>query len=177
MRSTRSLTAFSLTVMLLAFAVPSWAGRADDSKRKSKNGLTEGVIDGVEIVLEYGRPQVKEREVWGGLVPYDKLWRTGADEATTITLSGPAEVQGNRLDAGTYSVFTIPGEGEWTVIFNSVAEQWGAYKYDAEKDVLRVQATPQEAEWTEAMEFTLETGAFVLRWENLALPIAVAAAE
>ena len=106
------------------------AQRGDDAERASKNGSTECEIDGVGIVVDYGRPSVKDRNVWGGLVPYGEVWRTGADEATTVTLAADAMVEGESLAVGTYSLFTIPGEGEWTVIFNKTAKQWGAFRYD-----------------------------------------------
>ncbi len=74
-------------LMLTLLALPVLAGRADDANRKSKNGKTEGTIDGVEVTVEFGRPNVNERKIWGGLVPYDKVWRTGADEATPVSFA------------------------------------------------------------------------------------------
>lgn len=157
-------------------ASPALAERGDDSNRASKNGMASGTIDGVEVELTYGRPNVKEREVWGGLVPFDRVWRTGADEATTITFGGDVEVEGESLPAGTYSLFTIPGEEEWTVIFNNVAEQWGAYDYDEAEDALRVTVTPEEHDMVETLSFEVADGAVVLAWDELAVPMAVAAA-
>ncbi len=165
----------SLLVLTLV-ALPMLAERADDADRKSKNGKTEGTIDGVEITLEYGRPNVKGRDIWGGLVPHGKVWRTGADEATTISFSSDVTIGGETLAAGTYGLFTIPGEGEWTFIFNTVADQWGAYEYDAGKDALRVTATPAESEHVESMDFTIDGSSVTLRWEKLAVGFEVAAA-
>lgn len=170
----------SFVVALLLVTLPStavWAERGDDSKRLSKNGKTEGVIDGVTVTVEYGRPNVKGRKIWGGLVPYDKIWRTGADEATTIAFSGDVTVQGEPLAAGTYSLFTVPGENEWTVVFNEVAEQWGSFNYDQGKDVLRVAATPTSTDMVETLEFVVEGSDVVLRWEELALPITIASGD
>jgi hypothetical protein len=161
---------------LVAGVAPALAKRGDDTKRRSKNGKTEGSIDGVSITLEYGRPNVKARTIWGGLVPYDKVWRTGADEATTISFGQDVQVEGQALAAGTYGLFTIPGKTEWVVIFNRVAEQWGAFNYDASKDALRVKAAPKAADHVESMEFLLEGDSVVLRWEKLAVPFRVAAA-
>lgn len=149
------------------------AERGDDSKRLSKNGRTEGVIDGITVTVEFGRPNVKGRKIWGGLVPYDKVWRSGADEATTITFSGDVTVQGQALAAGTYSLFTIPGENEWTVIFNDVAEQWGSFNYDEAEDVLRVTATPTPAEMVETLDFVIAGADVILRWEELAVPVTI----
>ena len=165
-----------LCAAMALIALPVLAGRADDANRKSKNGKTMGTIDGVEITLEYGRPNVNERQNWGGLGPYDKLWLTGADEATTISFSADVTVGGQKLAAGTYSLFTVPGETEWQFVFNSVADQWGAYSYDAGKDVLRIPAEPMAAEeHVESLDFVIEGSSVVLRWEKLAVGFEVAA--
>ncbi len=157
---------------LLVTAIPAVAQRADDADRASKNGKVEGTIDGVTVTLEYGRPNVKGRTIWGGLVPYGKVWRTGADEATTITFSADVEIGSEKLAAGTYSLYTQPGENEWIVIFNKVAKQWGT-RYDAGQDALRVSATPKAVDHVEAMDFTIEESWVVLRWEKLAVPFEV----
>ena len=169
---------FRVTLILIMaglLALPAVAERGDDTDRKSKNGKTEGTIDGVEVTLEYGRPNVKGREIWGGLVPYGKIWRTGADEATTVSFSADVTVGGEKVKAGTYGLFTVPGEKEWTFVFNSVAEQWGTYDYDSGKDVLKVSATPSAAEHTESMELVIDGSSVVLRWEKLAVGFEVAA--
>ena len=158
---------------LLITALPAVAQRGDDSARASKNGKVEGTIDGVTVTLEYGRPNVKGRTIWGGIVPHGKVWRTGADEATTITFSADVEIGGETLAAGTYGLFTLPGENEWTVIFNKVADQWGT-RYDAGQDALRVTATPKPiGEHVEEMEFVIVDSWVVLRWEKLAVPFEV----
>ena len=102
---------------------------------KQRVGLTD-----VEIV--YSRPSVKNRVIFGGLVPYGQIWRTGANSATRITFSTPVKFQGSNLDAGTYELFTIPGTDEWTVILQKAGKQWGAYAYKVENDTLRVKAKP-----------------------------------
>ncbi|MFH1176854.1 MAG: DUF2911 domain-containing protein, partial [Acidobacteriota bacterium] len=114
------------------------------------------------------------RVIWGGLVPYDEVWRTGANEATTITFSTDVSVEGKPLAAGTYGLFTIPGKQEWTLIFSRGAKLWGAYEYKQEEDAPRVKVTPREAPFTERMTFTLPNttidGTEVqLAWEKLAL--------
>jgi hypothetical protein len=165
-----------IALLALLLAAPLLAGRGDDSERKSKNGKTEGEIDGVSVVIEYGRPQVRERAIWGELVPYGELWRTGADEATTVTFDADVLIEGEKLPAGTYSLFTIPGEEEWTVVFNKVAEQWGGYDYDQNEDALRVTVEPTEHEHVEAMDFVIDGSDVVLRWEKVAVPFTVAKA-
>lgn len=175
MRSPRRLVP-SLAALALLLALPALAERGDDADRKSKNGKTSGTVDGVEVTLEYGRPNVKGRAIWGGLVPYGKIWRTGADEATTISFGADVLVEGQPLAAGTYGLFTVPGESEWTVVFNSVPDQWGAYSYDAAKDVLRVTVEPAAGDHVESLEFTLDGSDVTLRWEKLAVAFTVAAA-
>ena len=157
---------------ILVTALPAVAQRADDADRASKNGKVEGTIDGVTVTLEYGRPNVKGRTIWGGLVPYGKVWRTGADEATTITFSADVEIGGEKLAAGTYSLYTQPGEDEWIVIFNKVAKQRGT-RYDAGQDALRVTATPKAVDHVEEMDFEVVESWVVLRWEKLAVPFEV----
>ena len=170
----RSL-AVAATIALLAFAAaPVSAGRGDDAKRKSKNGRVEGSVGGAGVVIEYGRPNVSGREIWGALVPWGQVWRTGADEATTIAFDRDVTVEGKPLAKGTYSLFTIPAEKGWTVVFNRVAEQWGAYDYDAKQDVLRVEVAARAHEMTETLTFALEGDAVVLRWEKLEVPFRVA---
>ncbi len=129
-------------------------------------------VGGADVTVVYGSPSVKERDVWGDLVPYDKVWRAGANEATTIEFSKDVKIEGKKLKAGKYSFFTIPGEDEWTIIFNSVPEQWGAYKYEADKDVLRVTVTPEEVdESSETLEYVIDGKKLVFKWENLAVPV------
>jgi len=161
----------------LALSGTAWAQRGDDSDRVSKNGGAEGTVDGVSVVLDYGRPEVREREIWGGLVPWGEVWRTGANEATTIELGADVLVEGESLPAGRYGLFTIPGEGEWTIIFNRVADQWGAFDYDAAEDALRVTVEPQAAEHVEALDFEVGDDGIVLRWEEVAVPVSIAAAS
>lgn len=164
------------STLLLTATFPALAERADDTDRRSKNGKVTGTLDGVEVTVEYGRPKVKERTLWGGLVPYGEVWRTGADEATTITFSGDVTVEGQALAAGIYSLFTIPAEGGWTVIFNTLAEQWGAFKYDSAKDALRVEVQPQESDsHIEEMTFTVADGTVSLHWGNTVVPVSIAA--
>jgi len=167
-----------VTLFMLSLAVvtsPVYAERGDDADRVSKNGSTMGDIDGVTVTIEYGRPSAKGRTIWGELVPYDQVWRTGANEATAIDFSADVLIGGQKLPAGRYGLFTIPGEEEWTVIFNSQPDQWGAFKYDSGKDALRVTATPTSTEHVESMDFVIEGSSVVLRWDELAVPIEVAA--
>lgn len=148
------------------------------SPRPSPKASLMQVVGLTDITINYNRPGVKGRQIWGALVPYDKVWRTGANEATTIELSDDVWINGNKLAKGLYSLHTIPTTGDWTVIFNSVAEQWGSYSYDAAKDALRIQVKPETADHREWMSFeipemTTDTAKIVLRWEKLAVPFTV----
>ena len=126
------------------------------------------------IKINYGSPSIKGRKIWGGLEPYGEVWRTGANEATTIELTADVKVEGETLVAGKYALFTIPNEDEWVVIFNSEPDQWGDYKYDDTKDVLRVTVKPQSLEENvEAMDFVVEEDKIVLKWGKLAVPFTV----
>lgn len=170
----RSLLAVAL---VLAAAGGALAQRGDDADRKSKNGRAEGTIDGVQVVVEYGRPNADGREIWGGLVPYGKVWRTGANEATTISFDGDVRVEGIEVPAGTYALFTVPEEDACTILFNSAAEQWGAFDYDAAKDVASVTVTPQSAEFVETFEISVAEGAVTLRWADVAISFGAEAAD
>jgi hypothetical protein len=158
---------------LVAAGLPLAAQRGDDADRVSKNGHTEGEIGAVDVVIDYGRPNVKDREVWGDLVPYGQVWRTGANEATTIEFSSDVMIEGEALSAGKYGLFTIPGESEWTVIFNKVPQQWGAFGYDANEDALRVTVAPGECDHVESLDFVIDGSAVTVRWAETAVSFEV----
>lgn len=155
-----------LLVAALALVLSSPLAGQDKSERKSPPATASGTIGEASITINYSQPSMRGREIFGGLVPYEKIWRTGANEATTFETDKEIGVNGKMLPAGKYAVFTIPGEKEWTIIFNSDTEQWGAYKYDESKDVLRVKAKSATNESTEQMTFTVdeEKGMIFLDW-------------
>jgi hypothetical protein len=165
-----------LALGALVLALPAAAQRGDDASRRSKNGKVEATIDGVKVTLEFGRPQVRDREVWGSLVPFGQVWRSGADEATTFTIDKDARIEGQALPAGTYSLFTVPGADQWVVVFNKVARQWGAFSYDQGQDQLRVTVKPRAADHEEAMNFEIQGAEVVLRWAKVAVPFTVSKA-
>ncbi|MGQ9919354.1 MAG: DUF2911 domain-containing protein [Bryobacteraceae bacterium] len=118
---------------------------AQPKQRVSPHETTSATIGGKKITIEYGRPYVKGRNVWAGpLAPFGKVWRTGADEATKLTTGADLMIGPLHVPAGSYSLFTIPGEKEWTLILNKVADQWGAYKYDQNQDLGRVKMTARK---------------------------------
>lgn len=164
-------------ILFLALMIMPAISFAQFDKKKERKSLPQKVtahVEGVKVVVEYAAPEVRNRKVFGQLVPYGKLWRTGANEATTIEVSGKIAIDGKELDEGKYALFTIPGENEWTVIFNSEYDQWGAYNYDGKKDVLRVMVTPEKSGFHEIMEFEItENGKLYLYWENIRIPMQI----
>lgn len=92
------------------------------------------------VRVTYSRPQKDGREIFGKLIPYDKVWRTGANEANEIKFYRDIELGGKKVKAGSYALFTIPGEKEWTIILNSDLDYWGAYSYNDKNDILRITA-------------------------------------
>ena len=167
-----------LLLGLLALQPAVAQERTNTLPRVSPNARVIQTVGVTRITIAYGRPSVRGRTIFGGLVPYGEVWRTGANEATTITFEDDVHVQGQQLRAGTYALFTIPGPSEWTFIFNKTANQWGAFNYDPGQDALRVTSTPQEAPFRELLTFqfrdvTDTTAEVVLRWADVAVPFTV----
>lgn len=175
------LSMLPLLVLSLTGLVPAPPVSADlRLPRVSQSASVTQTIGLTDLTVTYSRPGVKGRVIWGGLVPYEKPWRTGANEATTFTTTDSIRFGGRALAPGTYSLITIPGTAEWTVVLNAEKDLWGAFDYKPEKDVLRVTVHPTPAEAREWMEFAFEDLApdaanLVLRWEKLrvAVPIVV----
>jgi len=164
--------AMSTLLLVTLFATTTHA-QDDKANRPSPPAEATGHIGKADIKISYSSPAVKGRKIWGDLVPYNAVWRTGANEATVFETSADIMVNGSKLPAGKYGLFTIPGENSWTVIFNEVWNQWGAFSYDASKDVLRVTATPGTGDFHERMMFMIEGNQVVFAWENLRLPLTV----
>ena len=132
-----------------------------------------------DITINYHRPLVNGRKIWGGLVPYGKVWRAGANENTTIEFSDPVSVEGQPLAKGTYGLHMIPNPDSWTVIFSKTNTGWGSYSYDQKDDALRVEVKPRPlAENKDALEYEFEdlkptSTAVTLKWEKLGIPFTV----
>ncbi len=164
------LLAFSLAV--LCFVVNACG--QDKSSRPSPPATATGTINGTTVTINYSQPSVKGRKIWGGVVPYGQVWRSGANEATTIEFSKDVKVEGATLPAGKYGFFTLPGENEWVIIFNKVSDQWGAFKYDAAQDALRVKVKPQTSKASnEKLLYTIDKSKVNLFWENLEVSFSV----
>ncbi len=146
--------------------------------RPSPNATLTQTVGLTDMTIKYSRPGVKGRQIFGGLVPYDQIWRTGANEATTIMFSDDVTINGQKLQKGTYALFTVPRKDSWDVVFNKQGEQWGAFSHDKAQDVLTVSAKPERAEFREWMSFevpemTTDTAKVVLRWDTMAVPFTV----
>ena len=171
---------FLLLALALVFAAPALAQERDMTEaRPSPNASVSQTVGTSTMTVDYGRPSVRGREIFGGLVPYDAVWRTGANEATVLTTDADIMVGDTKLAAGSYALFTVPGKEGWTVIFNSVAEQWGAYNYDAAQDVARVEVIaettlPVQEQLRITFEDVTEDSALLtIRWDTVGVPVRV----
>ena len=131
-----------------------------------------------DITVNYCRPLVGGREIWGKAVPYGTPWRSGANENTTISFTDDVSVEGHPLAAGTYGLHTIPTADQWTIIFSKNSTSWGSFSYDEKEDALRVNVRPHAAEFQEALAYSFDdpkpdSVAVTLRWEKLAVPFRV----
>lgn len=150
----------------------------NEPPRLSPKASVSQVIGYTEVTIVYSRPGVKERQIWGGLVPYNEVWRTGANEATTIEFADDVKVEGNEVPRGKYGLFTIPGENEWTIILNKTWDQWGAFNYDESQDLLRFNVKPHKNDFTERLLITFEyvspySANIVIEWNELEIPFLV----
>ena len=128
--------------------------------------------------VEYHRPGVNGRVVFGGLVPWDSVWRAGANENTVFTATSPFTFGGRALPAGRYGVFMIPGHSEWTVILSRMSTAWGAFSYDRAEDAVRVTASPKAAGFTERLQYAFEDPTetavtLTMRWDKVAVSVPV----
>ena len=178
MKNAKSLTLFLLAFLVLGITSQLEA-QDDKSKRKSPPATVTAKAGHAAITIDYSSPGVKGREVLGNLIPNGKIWRLGANEATTFETNHDVLVEGQKLSKGKYALFSIQDGGDWTFIFNKEPDQWGAYKYDESKDALRVNVTPGRSEdMVERMAFVLDeakSGAVevVLKWEHVEVGFSV----
>lgn len=167
---------FPLVLAAAALAAPAFAQfEAPQPSPKATLAQRVGLTD---VTISYSRPSVKGRAIWDALVPLDKPWRTGANQATTITFSDDVTVEGQKLAAGTYSIVTIPGKDEWTVIFNNDTKLWWETQYDEAKDALRVKAKPQAAEMVETLHIGFpsigaSSAVLAIEWEKVRVPVTI----
>lgn len=184
-----------LCVIFSLFVIPTLLQAQDDKPRPSlKAGVSQRLGVDTDITIEYSRPGVKGRVIWGELVPYGLApgnkysdnkpypWRAGANENTTFEFSKDILVEGKKLPAGKYGIHMIPTKSDWTIIFSKNSELGGSYKYNKEEDALRVTVTPVKAPHQEWMMFGFEdlagtSATAYLHWELLKVPIAIKLAD
>ena len=152
--------------MFLLFSSFSISLMAQNSKPSPAVTAT-GKAGDATVTINYGSPSVKGRKIWGDLVPFGKVWRTGANDATTFEIDADVKIEGQTLAKGKYALFTIPEENEWTIIFNKNPKQWGSYSYKQEEDVLRVKVKPgKSSSFNEKLAFEVSGNKVFIRWEN-----------
>jgi len=159
---------------LFAFLTISASNIFAQQAAQSPASTATGKIGNANITINYGSPSVKGRAIWGELVPYGKVWRTGANKATTFETDADITVEGQPLKKGKYALFTLPEKNEWTIIFNKTTDQWGAFNYKQDDDVLRVKVKSSAVnELTEALKFEVTKGGVTMKWEKLAVSFGV----
>jgi hypothetical protein len=146
------------------------------ASQRAQISQTIGLTD---ITITYHRPRVNGRPIWGALVPYDSVWRVGANMNTTISFTDPVSINGHPLDRGTYGLHMIPHRDTWTVIFSKNSTSWGSFTYDSTEDALRIPVKPIPAPMHEALTFDFDqlqptTTVVDMQWEKLAIPFTVA---
>lgn len=164
-----------LTLALMVISYGIWARQ----NQPSPAATAKGAINGANITIEYSSPAVKGRKIWGELVPYNAVWRAGANKATTFTTDKKIKVEGKDLAAGAYSIYAMPGAKTWKIIFNSETGQWGTSHEGVTtrvpaKDVLTVEVTPvKSSAMAERLKYVVTPKGIELVWENLSVPVAI----
>ncbi|MDQ3132610.1 MAG: DUF2911 domain-containing protein [Acidobacteriota bacterium] len=167
---------FILMSLVFVFSVGTFAQMV--LPRDSQRATISQVIGDTSVSVVYHRPNTKGRKVWGELVPFGQVWRTGANEATVFEVSNDVTINGQLLPKGKYSLHTIPTESEWTLIFNKTWNQWGSFEYDAKQDALRVSAKPTTGEMRETMSFDFgdmkpNSTQVVIAWDKVRVPFTI----
>ena len=178
MRRYPLLATFLLSTLFTS--VPSAHGQSAllDLPRDSQRAEVMQKIGITNITIVYHRPLVKGRKVFGGLEPYGKVWRAGANENTTIEFSDPVTIEGKPLAKGVYGLHMMPGETDWTVIFSKNSSSWGSFSYDEKEDALRVTVKSHPDEMHEALTYDFDdpkpnAATVVMRWDKVAVPFKV----
>jgi len=173
-------TAKYLSFILFSFLFTTVSfAQGNKASRPSPPATATGTIKNAHVSIAYSSPAVKGRKVWGDLVPFDKPWRAGANEATIFETDKDLKIEDKTLPAGKYSLFAIPGEKEWTFIFNSETGQWGINRsgeanFDPAKTVLTVKAKAKKSDkFQERLTYEVEKKGFELQWENLEVPVSI----
>jgi hypothetical protein len=150
----KSFLLFSILLLSLLLISSANAQNKNPVVKVSPVASVSQTVGFTDVTINYCRPGVKGRKIWGGLVPYNKVWRAGANAATKFTFSKDVTINGNKLAAGSYAFFALPTQNEWTLIFNKVADQWGLdYDKNKDKDVLKINVKPVEHDFQEWLEY------------------------
>ena len=158
---------FLMAIVLMGFTACAQGNQASPAATAS------GKAGGSDITINYSSPSVKGRTIWGELVPYGKVWRAGANAATIFNTSKDIMVEGKKLPAGKYSLYAVPDQNEWQIVFNSQTGQWGT-QHDASKDVLTVNVKPKaSSSMNERLAYDVKNNGFVLMWEKLEVPVSI----
>lgn len=172
MKNLQILTTILLTaIMLLSVEVLGQKIPAVDKSPADISYLRKDKETIAKVV--YSRPMKNGREVFGGIVPFEKVWRTGANEATEIKFFKDVTFGGKMIQAGTYSLFSIPGEAKWTIILNSGLDQWGAYSYKQDLDVVRVDGAVSQGEEVEALAILFHENQLIIAWDKTRVSVPV----
>jgi len=177
-KSLRIINTLVLFCLVLFFTGTVSAQNNNKQVRVSPKAMVKQTVGLTEVTIDYSRPGVKGRTIWGGLVPNNVVWRAGADEATKIRFSSDVKINGKSIKAGSYSFFVIPTKNNWTLIFNKVATQWGAFEYNESEDVFRIEVTHEEGNFQEWLSYTItktvDNSAIIrLEWEKLKVPFTI----
>lgn len=166
-----------IPLLLLIFSVHSQA--QINKPAPSPRAQAEHQVSMITVNLDYGQPGVKGRDIYGSMIPYGKVWRTGANSSTKIKFSGDVELGGNKLPAGEYALYSIPGEKEWTIIIHDNTKLWGAGNYDPANDIFRFKApvtTLKDFHETFSIgfeDYKSDGANMVIHWENTKVTIPV----
>ncbi|MCV9388969.1 DUF2911 domain-containing protein [Reichenbachiella ulvae] len=157
-----------LSTLVLSVLFLSQLSYAQEAPKASPFKSTSAEVNGKTVTIEYSAPSKKDRKIWGGLVPYGKVWRTGANEATTLEVSADVKVAGKDLKKGKYAIFTIPNQDKWTVIINKNPNQWGAYSYKEAENLFSFEVKPKKSSLQEMFSITVSPeGLVTMAWDEL----------
>lgn len=170
----------NLIILFLSILFLTSVSAQNKMPRLSPKAMVGQTIGYTDVEIHYGSPGVKGRKIWGALVPYDTVWRAGANEATTIEFNNDVKINGHKVPAGKYSLFLIPTKNKWVVILNKIYDQWGAFKYNEKEDQLRFKVTPEKNKFTERLKYSFEykspfVADVLIEWEKLKLSFSIEA--
>ncbi|HED06535.1 MAG TPA: DUF2911 domain-containing protein [Ignavibacteria bacterium] len=184
LKSTKFFTVIVLSGLFLFTSFSFAQKKIKPPVRISPKAEVSQIIGLTHVSISYSRPGVKGRKIWGGLVPYNMLWRTGANEATKITFDTDVKINGKKLKKGAYAFFAIPTQKEWTLIFNNDADQWGTFTYNETKDALHIKVKPVKGNFAEWLYYSFNnmvvkkrgnpnSAVVSLNWGELKIPFTI----